>query len=316
MPSPRKRIPTAKERNFKKKHGLSYVGKPIKIPKVSKKDRIVRMHKHLAKLDRTENKMSAQTQARIREVRQVRGLKGFFWGLTGERNRKIIDLLERDIRIKEKSRALSAPIRSHILTDAMSRSGLLRRDAFIEEMRNNLVHGKEHALMIFDLDKFSDFNESYGHLAGDWLLQAMADAIGEVSRNHGGKSSRYGGEEFTIYFPKLGLNPIRIAKEVDEVFREKAKQDPALRDRMKGEPPTFSAGYSEKRIGKREREDFAKAHGKKQWNQMAGDGFKEFSRDNFVSIIEEADIESLYKAKEGGRNRIICAGKNLSAEIR
>lgn len=57
------------------------------------------------------------------------------------------------------------------------------------------LRGRDLTAIIFDLDRFKDYNDSYGHLAGDKALQAFARALREETRTMN-VAARYGGDEF------------------------------------------------------------------------------------------------------------------------
>jgi len=83
-------------------------------------------------------------------------------------------------------------------------TGLPGRRALVEDMAKL---GRKYTLAMCDIDHFKKFNDTYGHDTGDEVLKMVAAKLGEVSG--GGKTYRYGGEEFTILFP---------SKDVDESF--------------------------------------------------------------------------------------------------
>jgi diguanylate cyclase (GGDEF)-like protein len=53
---------------------------------------------------------------------------------------------------------------------------------------------------ILDIDYFKEFNDNYGHQAGDGCLRAVAEAIGSEARKHNGFCARYGGDEFVLLY--------------------------------------------------------------------------------------------------------------------
>jgi diguanylate cyclase (GGDEF)-like protein len=59
-------------------------------------------------------------------------------------------------------------------------------------------------VIMIDLDHFKRVNDTYGHEAGDLVLQAIANALAEHSRR-GDFACRYGGEEFVVAMPNMSL---------------------------------------------------------------------------------------------------------------
>ena len=69
-----------------------------------------------------------------------------------------------------------------------------------EEIARTIREKAVSALMVIDVDKFKNFNDTYGHLAGDRVLESLAFTIKQTVRV-GDIPSRFGGEEFTILLP-------------------------------------------------------------------------------------------------------------------
>ena len=65
-----------------------------------------------------------------------------------------------------------------------------------------------------DLDYFKDVNDTYGHEAGDLVLKTLAETVKRQSR-HGDFVCRYGGEEFVLVMPNVGLEIAR--QRADEI---------------------------------------------------------------------------------------------------
>ena len=54
--------------------------------------------------------------------------------------------------------------------------------------------------MVMDIDKFKNFNDTYGHLAGDEVILSLAATL-KAQVREGDILSRFGGEEFTVLLP-------------------------------------------------------------------------------------------------------------------
>jgi diguanylate cyclase (GGDEF)-like protein len=85
------------------------------------------------------------------------------------------------------------------LTDELT--GLGNRRAFYEHVDAHLTQGGERsgALLLLDLDRFKEVNDSLGHHAGDDLLRQVAARLEEGLTHEDGLLARLGGDEFAIY---------------------------------------------------------------------------------------------------------------------
>ncbi len=76
-------------------------------------------------------------------------------------------------------------------------------------------------LLMFDIDYFKKYNDTYGHLSGDSCLQSIAQAINDlITENPGYTFCRYGGEEFSLILPNTKTDVgIKVAHLIDETIQ-------------------------------------------------------------------------------------------------
>ena len=80
-------------------------------------------------------------------------------------------------------------------------TGLLRKNAVVDELGRAQTHGLARGLILVDLDNFKVINDSAGHLAGDDLLrQASERLVATVDARD--SVARIGGDEFAVYVPR------------------------------------------------------------------------------------------------------------------
>lgn len=75
------------------------------------------------------------------------------------------------------------------------------------------------ALLVLDMDRFKDFNDTHGHLAGDAALRLVGEAITTELRSHDA-AGRFGGEEFAVLL--LDVDAATAARIADRVRRRVA----------------------------------------------------------------------------------------------
>jgi diguanylate cyclase len=167
-------------------------------------------------------------------------------------------------------------IRAESLTDPLT--GLGNRKYFDRSIdsavQSALASGEPLSLLMFDIDHFKSFNDSYGHLTGDQVLRLVGMSLKQTIKGQD-ITARYGGEEFAVVLPNTAL---RQALTVADHIR-RAVMSKELKKKSTGEilgRVTISVGVSILKPG-----------------------------DDTDSLIERADA-CLYAAKRNGRNRVIC----------
>ncbi|UTC77190.1 diguanylate cyclase [Treponema sp. OMZ 799] len=91
-------------------------------------------------------------------------------------------------------------------------------EVFFKNIIKNLYNSNsKFSLILYDLDKFKNINDNYGHLVGDIVLKKVTQTILD-SLNQGQILGRYGGEEFTIILPDTDSQK---AFKTSEYFRKK-----------------------------------------------------------------------------------------------
>ena len=72
-----------------------------------------------------------------------------------------------------------------------------------------------------DLDNFKEYNDNYGHVAGDLCLQKIAQKMEATLKRPGDFCARYGGEEFVILLPETSLEgAVDIAEKIRKNIEE------------------------------------------------------------------------------------------------
>jgi diguanylate cyclase (GGDEF)-like protein len=96
------------------------------------------------------------------------------------------------------------------------KTGLFNHGFFITRLSEEIAHAnrgeRESSLIAIDVDRFKLFNDNYGHLAGDKVLECIALVIRQSVRLED-VPSRFGGEEFTILLPNTDRNTAFVVAE-------------------------------------------------------------------------------------------------------
>ena len=152
-------------------------------------------------------------------------------------------------------------------------TGISNRRHFLSLLDKEISRSQRHSLPLslafFDIDKFKQVNDTYGHQIGDVVLKNVTNTVLESLRRED-NFGRLGGEEFCIFLPGQKL---AMAKQIIERYR-------LLIENIKH--PSDSGDF----------------------NVTASFGISELSKQDSVnSLLEKAD-QLLYRAKKNGRNRI------------
>jgi diguanylate cyclase (GGDEF)-like protein len=167
-------------------------------------------------------------------------------------------------------------------------TGLANRRQFDVTLHNEFSRAKRRAsalaLIMMDVDCFKQYNDIYGHAAGDECLRIISHLIRDLTaRRPGDLAARYGGEEFAVLLPNTDVaDAVAIAEHIRGAIR-------GLAIEHSGSPTgfvTISAGI-DARVP----------------TQDAGEP---------AELIRTAD-RALYEAKKKGRNRVLAASDNFSS---
>jgi len=180
------------------------------------------------------------------------------------------------IEVRQMEAELERIAYSDALTGLPNRRSTLAR--FHEELTRADRRNEKFALMVIDIDRFKNFNDTYGHQWGDTVLKHVARTLAAAKRNED-VMGRIGGEEFLIVLTGLDEH---VAEDAANRLREKLASLPIVAAGT-GVTVTISAGLSIFPIDGRD------------WE----------------SLFSVADAR-LYAAKREGRNRVVGPARQLS----
>jgi len=156
-------------------------------------------------------------------------------------------------------------------------TGIPNRRAFDVALRNSVERSRGApeplSLVMFDVDHFKKFNDTWGHQTGDQVLRFVASCIADNARS-GDTPARFGGEEFSVILPTTALaEAVSWANRICNIVRSKR-----LIKRSTGGNlgvVTISAGVASYKSG-----------------------------ENAIQFLRRAD-SCLYAAKHAGRDRVV-----------
>ncbi|MHA6493008.1 sensor domain-containing diguanylate cyclase [Pseudomonas borbori] len=175
---------------------------------------------------------------------------------------------------KQQLQTLNQQLKHLSRTDRLT--GLNNRGYWEECLQHEYARHRRYqsmaALVMFDIDHFKKVNDTFGHPAGDKVIQVVAEVVREQIRDTD-YAGRYGGEEFVILLPDIDSSGAMLFAE-----RLRARIE-SLLVTYEGQsiPFTISLGVAD----------------------------LSHQTDEHKQLIERAD-QALYLSKQGGRNRVTC----------
>ena len=164
-------------------------------------------------------------------------------------------------------------------------TGLPQRRALDTRLRRL---SRNTAVTMLDVDHFKSFNDTWGHEVGDQVLRLLGSIL---ERQRGLQAYRYGGEEFTLVF---NHDRKKVIREALEKIRAEVEAYP-LRLRQEDRPDDHRDGRQQRGAG-----DSAKTV---NITISLGCALRQPGEDP-QALLKRADA-ALYKAKNGGRNRVV-----------
>ena len=179
--------------------------------------------------------------------------------------------LEREV---EQQRIAQTALEAQASLDPLT--GLLNRrhvSVLAEDLARDLSQGHQASVILFDIDRFKEINDTYGHFAGDRALTAIARLLRENARD-ADTPVRYGGDEFLVLLGGTGAEKSRA---IAERLRLAIATEP-IEHRGVTIPLTVSVGVTSVSPG---------------------------APTGLLTLIERAD-RALYAAKRAGRNCVVA----------
>ena len=170
--------------------------------------------------------------------------------------------------MEDELNSLNSRLAQLATTDGLT--GLPNRRTFDAFLYREYAGHDTISVLLFDIDHFKGYNDSFGHQAGDECLKAVAGTIADATFSTTGMSARYGGEEFAIILPDVPeAEALRVAEAVRLTVRSLGIVHPAS-----------SRGYV---------------------TISAGVATRTNATLNEAMLVGDADL-ALYEAKRQGRN--------------
>jgi diguanylate cyclase (GGDEF)-like protein len=179
-------------------------------------------------------------------------------------------------------------------------TGLYTHEYFMKLLQIEIdkfqIYRLPFGVIMLDVDKFKSINDEYGHVAGDQILQAVARTIKSTTRSTD-IAARYGGEEFAVLMPSAYTFEEKAQQKTIENFVTETKN---LAERIRKSVAELEIRLND---GKTVRVTVS-----------MGLSFCHKRREAVspTALLEKADA-ALYRAKDGGRNRMFIDQDSISA---
>jgi diguanylate cyclase (GGDEF)-like protein/PAS domain S-box-containing protein len=164
-------------------------------------------------------------------------------------------------------------------------TGIPNRRAFDDvlqtEWRRAIRESKPISLLMVDVDHFKNYNDSFGHQAGDECLKRVAETMAKSLLRPGDFVARYGGEEFAVILPNVDRAGATL---LAERIRMAVEQHHIQNSNHNGAPLTVSVGAA---------------------SALA------LEKITATELLRAADA-ALYQAKHEGRHRVVAVDFNVA----
>lgn len=186
------------------------------------------------------------------------------------RSKREEDLYEMTLILRELNKELDRLSHYDALTNLPNRRLFL--DVMEKEWRRAVREKTPISVLMIDIDHFKNYNDTYGHLEGDDLLQQIAICLRTNLRRPGDLAARWGGEEFVVVLPRTDKRGALTVAEAMRTAVEKLKLENQIDSEKMSVSVSIGVASAEPRVEQK-----------------------------FMELIDKADSK-LYLAKDEGRN--------------
>lgn len=157
-------------------------------------------------------------------------------------------------------------------------TGVTNKYTLVNTLKNLCLECDNLSIAMIDFDDFKKINDTYGHVAGDEVLQIFCkSALGSV--RHQDIIGRFGGEEFMLVFPNASAGLlVKVLVRISQTTRLACAEELGI-------SPTFSAGILE----------------------LSGEQLRRMEVEAVIAAVDD----NLYQAKARGKNMIFTGGVSI-----